>query len=157
MRSVAVFLLVVVGLLNVGCAGGTRGAGGLHVGNARGSFVSQDDKLVFVVLGDEGNGGSAGTGFDRFTGALRTDDGREIPWQVRTGDGKSGRATIDGVEYDLAQGCLFLVSTRDRKTQVRQVPRDPSGVTHWDVERAVVQWAESDPEIREFVKAARKR
>lgn len=150
MRVVAIAVLVT--LLNVGCTG-THGGGGMSVGKARGAFATQNDQVVFVLLADECSGSSASARPGRNSGELHAKDGREIPWSCRSRDGQSGRAIIDGVDFDLAEGCVFLVSTKDKKTTVRQLHRDIAGITHLNVEHAIDEWAKVDPEIREFVQA----
>lgn len=154
-----VVVVAVVGLLPGGCVGlpnliGNHGGGGLSAGGVRGAFATQNDTVVFVLLADGCNGGGAAAFPGRNSGELHAKDGRDIPWSCRTRDGRSGRATIDGVDYDLANGCVFLVSTRAKQTSVRQLHRDTSGVTHAGVERAISEWAEVDPAIREFVTVA---
>ncbi len=153
MRFVATTVLVA--LLNVGCTG-THGGGGLSVGKATGAFGSQNEQVVIVLLADGCSGSSAAAFPGRNSGELHAKDGREIPWSCRTRDGQSGRATIDGVDFDLAKGCVFLVSTKDKKTTVRQLHRDISGLTHMspmNLEQDFDEWAKADPEIREFVQA----
>jgi hypothetical protein len=55
-------------------------------------------------------------------------DGRRFDWQLEKTDGRSVNCQVDGKEYDLAKGTLFLVKTKGGKTEVEQLSRDLSAV-----------------------------
>jgi hypothetical protein len=42
-------------------------------------------------------------------GFASSKDGRRFDWQLETSDGRTVKCLVDGKEYDLAQGTLFLV------------------------------------------------
>ncbi|MCX7044417.1 MAG: hypothetical protein NTX50_02885 [Candidatus Sumerlaeota bacterium] len=53
---------------------------------------------------------------------------REFGWQVETKDGRTAKFTLDGKDYDLTKGALFLVKTKAGGTQVQQLNHDLSGM-----------------------------
>jgi hypothetical protein len=118
----------------------------LHAGAAKGvPFVVWCDKPYYV----SGEGG--GTFWKgEFSGA----DGRGVEFRVKTADGRSGSFTIAGVDYDLAKGSLFLVSTRDDPPKAVQVHFDlsvfPSGGS------ALQKLARATPQIRGFFEQYKK-
>lgn len=57
-----------------------------------------------------------------------TPDGRRFEWQMETTNGQNIKGRLDGNEYDLAKGSLFLVKTKGGKTEVEQLVRDLSAV-----------------------------
>ncbi len=61
-------------------------------------------------------------------GYTSSSDGRRFDWQLETGDGRSVSCQVDGKEYDLSKGTLFLVKTMGGKTEVEQLSRDLSAV-----------------------------
>jgi hypothetical protein len=79
-------------------------------------------------------------------------DGRQVTWEWATRDGRTGAVTINGAKYDPAAGRVFLVSTRGGQVQVRQVPRDLSGLQA--EQEGFLALVDSDPEIARFVAAA---
>jgi hypothetical protein len=82
-----------------------------------------------------------------FQGKFPWPDGRQGEWrcEIQDGDGTTGKLTIDGKAYDLADGSLFLVSTRDKGPQVTQLKRDLSGVR---VPGGGLEELYRDPEVR---------
>jgi hypothetical protein len=61
-------------------------------------------------------------------GFISSVDGRRLDWQVETTAGRSVKCRLDGKEYDLAKGTLFLVKTKGGKTEMEQLSRDLSAV-----------------------------
>jgi hypothetical protein len=116
------------------------------------------DGVPFVVWWDlpynvsgSGGGSAQGASYEgRFAGA----DGRRVEFRARTADGKSGSVTIAGVDYDLAKGSLFLVSTRDHPPKVVQVPFDLSGFPSDG--NALRELARATPQIRGFFEQYKK-
>jgi hypothetical protein len=51
---------------------------------------------------------------------------REVTWSSTTRDGKTGNVTIDGQEFDLGKGGLFLISLMNNRTKVEQLATDLS-------------------------------
>jgi len=137
------------------------GGGGFHVGETRGEFFTQDEKVVFVIWANGCNGAASSSGPWIQKGKLHANDKREIEWSCLTHDGLKGKATIDGREYDLAKGGLFLVSTRDKKTKVRQLDVAIGTITQgrdgFDLaEKRLAKLAKENETIRNFVDQAGK-
>jgi hypothetical protein len=65
------------------------------------------------------------------------------------GDGRTVKFSLDGKEYDLSKGNLFLVRTKGGKTEVEQLSRDLSAVNP-DVE-SCKDFARKDPAVSKFV------
>ncbi len=74
-------------------------------------------------------------------------DNRRVKFAGETKDGKTGRVTLDGKEYDLADGTLFLVSAR-RGYRVKQLKRDMARFQ--DAKELFLELAKNDPDLREF-------
>jgi hypothetical protein len=56
-------------------------------------------------------------------------DGRRMDFKLETTDGtRSVKFSVNGKEYDLAMGGLFLVRIKDKNTQVEQLKADLSAV-----------------------------
>lgn len=77
--------------------------------------------------------------------------GRNIHWRCETADGRAGGLSINGNQFDLAKGNVFLVSTGDTPG-VTQLTRDYSGLalTH----ESLAALAKDDEVIRKFVENA---
>ena len=134
------------------------GGGGFNVGDTRGTFCTADERVVFVIWADACCGGSSSIGPGELSGSLHARDGREVAWACRTRDGRTGKAKIDGVEYDLKKGCVFLVSMQDKKTTVRQLVKDVAGIASGPqrfggVDEALGKLAKDDEAIAKFLKA----
>ena len=69
--------------------------------------------------GTSGSGSSGGPGGFKADGPLTTQNGRRVPFECTSPDGKSGQVVIDGTPYDLAAGRLFLVATGGGKVTVK--------------------------------------
>jgi hypothetical protein len=109
--------------------------------------------FVVFVWGDFASGGAGGRkdvskdGL-KFGGHLWNQHGnRRVEFAGETKDGKTGRMTLDGNEYDLADGTLFLVSAR-RGYRVKQLKRDMARFQ--DAGELFQDFSKNDPEIRDF-------
>jgi len=69
-------------------------------------------------------GSSAMSGMTTLRSEVRASDGRHIHFEWRTIDGRSGKILIGKDTYDLANGDLFLVKTRDEPPTIRQLSRN---------------------------------
>src|SRR5262249_44734558 len=95
-------------------------------GQATGVYCLWQNRVALVVFTDVTGGGSAGIGppGPKYHWEAAAPDARRIAWACETDAGSSGRVTINGQEYELAQGPLFLVSVGGEKTHVSQLRRD---------------------------------
>jgi WD40 repeat protein len=113
-------------------------------------------EFVFFIWGDfcGGAGGGYNVSVDglKFHGFLRNQVGdRHVGFAGETKDGKTGRATVEGKEYDLADGTLFLVSAR-RGYRVKQLKRDLTRFHNAD--ELFRELSKNDPDIMEFFPTA---
>jgi len=65
-------------------------------------------------------------------------DGRRVEWQVQTTDGETAQFWINNVDYDLGAGALFILTTRNGTTDVRQL-------SAWQWMRAMLTWPSGLP------------
>src|SRR5262249_24575452 len=127
-RSLVGFMLAFLCL--VGCTG-QQGSSPPDLGGPSGTITwssfSQNEKpqrgidqasiyyegTVFVVWSDfdGGSGGSSSSNGQSIKGhgRVRSRDNRQVDFRFETKDGKTGPVTINEVNYDLADGGLFLV------------------------------------------------
>ncbi|MGD8516031.1 MAG: hypothetical protein PVG54_03600 [Anaerolineae bacterium] len=108
--------------------------------------------MIWHDLTGEGTAHSSGSVTGPFyieRGSARAADGRSLTWEVQTKDGTSGEAHIAAGRYDLAAGNLFLVTTREGATAVRQLSRDLSAVPL--EHEAILAFARNDPDVVAFL------
>jgi hypothetical protein len=137
------FVLVLVGLpVSSGCqqpAASQQPASpaGLSLAEGGGSvaFLRWKDGPAVMICSDIQGGTSSSRDsvsgppwVRKVEGSASSKDGRRFDWQLETTDGRSVRGRVDGKEYDLAKGALFLVKTKGGKTEVEQRRRDLSAV-----------------------------
>lgn len=98
-------------------------------------YAARDGHVLFVLWhdmrSDDPSAGSHGSGSSGRTGDLiefeyeyRTDDGKRLAWSGRSPDGVGGTATVDGKDYDLAAGGLFVVEDGPDGAVVTQIDAD---------------------------------
>jgi hypothetical protein len=135
-RSVWVCLFLVASFI-VGCSpkstppGANSIYGGVDV--ARFSYHYWDEGLAILIwhdfaYGGEGCSGSGSTEDPvyRLKCDVESGDGRSFSWKAHTQDGVTADMWIEDQSYDLSQGSLFLVSSKDDGVQVEQLQRDLS-------------------------------
>jgi len=123
---------------------------GIDQGSA--AWGSLGGRTRFLVWTDATPGGgcrasSSATGAT-FSGAIQAPGGRAVAFSWDTQDCTGGPFVLDGREYDLGRGGLFLVSVRGAETRVRQLARDPLEVDGSAAE--FVARGKDDPEVKEF-------
>lgn len=75
--------------------------------------------------------------------------GDEVTWECRTADGKPVTLSVGGKEYDLADGSVFLLRTKESPVGVVQLKRDLAGIEVTPV--GLRGFAETDPEVSAFL------
>jgi hypothetical protein len=80
--------------------------------------------------GSHHSGGSGTTQIPIYSGSgsAKAADGGGYKWQVETKDGKTIKFSIDGKDYDLSKGTLFVMKVKGDKTDVHQLKRDLSAI-----------------------------
>lgn len=154
-------LVVVGGLLALALACCTRQstppgpdvAAGKH-GEVGYVYLRWEEGLSLMIWHDiaessTGRGvGTAGESAYRYGGQAESPDGRQFEWWVETEDGRTAEFWIDDTRVDLANGKLFIITTRAAGTQVEQLQRDLEGVE--TNHESCIAFAESDPDLRAF-------
>lgn len=120
------------------------------------SFHRWEEGLVLMIWHDvsessmcEGSGSTTDPAY-RLQCYAESKDGRRVDWEVQTADGRTARFRIDGISYDLSDGALFIIKTRDG-ARVIQLQRDLSSV-HPNRE-SVTTFARSDPDVLSFIES----
>jgi hypothetical protein len=146
--------------LSFGCGPGTEPGGPTFFGVFKKTSVYSGGwgtGTAVVIWTDIEQGGSSGLsgspGRREYSGGMGAmPDGRKVQWKCMTTDGKTGPVTINGVEHQLANGPLFLVTTRNGKTEVKQLQRDFSKMVA-DVE-SMNRLTLQDKDVSQFIEAA---
>jgi hypothetical protein len=117
-------------------------------------FGTYGNQTAVVFWGD--CGGSFAASWDKtrqavkYEGRLTTHDGRTVVVDCYTPDGLSGQVTVDGHEFPLERGRVFLISTRGAATAVKQLARDDLKPELSDLK----QRAREDADIHDFFAAS---
>jgi hypothetical protein len=172
--AVRVVTSVLLAVLVAGCGKPAPARPGLSLGGPSGSSLWVDGanpkavpgldagacyykgKLLLFWADDvasSGGGGSESSGEVRGDGQFVTTAGRTVGFKYHITGEKTGAVVIDGVEYDLARGNVFLVKTGGARAVVRQIDKDLSGVNLDTPDFRVI--GRSDPKIAEFFQPPR--
>ena len=157
-QGMKVSLALLVVLVLSGCTSstppGASTAGGV-VGDGAYTFMQWDEGLTILIWDDirgshsnHGSGSSSDPVF-RQSGQAESPDGRGYSYQVETEDGVTARFTIDGKDFDLSKGTIFLVKTKGAETVVQQLSRDLSEISSTD--QAFREMAQSDPDVAALI------
>lgn len=114
-------------------SGGGSGGGSVSYRTDDGSYIrytchylTGTDGRIFMAIVANGCSGSGSRSDNapevkNVRGELHVKDGGRIDWWCTSKDGRNGKVVVDGQEFELANGALFLVSAEDKPTQVHQV------------------------------------
>jgi hypothetical protein len=103
-----------------------------------------------VVDASMGRGtGATGASTYQYGGRAEAVDGRGFTWDLETEDGVTAEFRIDGRRYDLANGRLFVVTTRPGETAVEQLQRDLDNVRA--NRESCIAFAQGDPDVQAFL------
>src|SRR5262249_61656286 len=99
----------------------------------------------------EGGGGGLSSSSSVLTAHawLRTKDGRTVDWWCQTSDGMTGQVRINGQQFNLEDGALFLVSTRGGQVQIEQHKRYLLEMAPED--KNLKRFTKEDPEVKRFL------
>ena len=155
------------GIAAVGCGGPTRGWG---VGGGTVTKVEGEDRIsysvdrltcdgqAFAVLAVNGSvGATSSGGSGDFRGAFRIAPDREVAWSCKTSDGKAGKVVIDGAEFALADGGLFLVDTRQKPAKTEQLAVPADRLQEVTDARKFPDLATADPKVAAFLETCKSR
>jgi hypothetical protein len=107
------------------------------------------------VNGSVGATSSGGSG--DFSGKFRIAPDREVAWSCKTPDGKAGKLVIDGAEFDLAGGGLFLVDTRQKPAKTEQLAVPADRLQEVTDARKLPDLATADPKVAAFLETCKAR
>ncbi len=134
------------------------GGGTTSVGQTSVHYVgiSPDRRINLVIWSDSlgaaetsGDSGLVGSTAERFFTSV---DGKRIDWKWRVPKEKGGDFRLNGTPYDLANGTLFLVSTKGGRVRVTQLDVDLSRVQ--PNAQAFEALAKNEPTIAKFIAEA---
>jgi hypothetical protein len=161
-RLLVVTLSVSACMASWGCKGHSWGGGGNAAGGVKEGVkfdytidhLTCDGRVYLVLAADGCSGGDSGSG-PTARGHLYAVDGRKIAWSCTAPDGTSGTVIIDGQQFDLAKGAVFLVSARENKTKVEQLAVDMSKLQGGPVQDKLPVLVDTESRIAAFFKVAR--
>jgi hypothetical protein len=112
---------------------------------------------LFLLWATDGRGGGGGTAYTREAGTqsdghVNFDNGRTIAFSCRFPDERTGKVTIDGTEFDVARGRVFLMKFEGDKFAVKQVDKDLSTIKLDAADFGAI--GRADPTIRSFFEPA---
>jgi len=87
-----------------------------------------------------------------FDSQLAGDGNIKVEYHCETTDGQEARITIDGSSFNSRLGALFLISTAEGKTRIRQVKFD-AGAIPTDMQK-FREFAKSRPDLADFFRKA---
>jgi hypothetical protein len=139
--SVSLLLVGLLGALSIiGCAGKSTPPGpsitSSVVEDLGFSFLKWKEGRAIMFVDNVGGGQTArGSGSTedlvyRGSGSSTSKDGHGYEWTYKTTDGKRVDLKIDGVEYDLDKGGMFVIHLAGDQVTVHQKNIDLSQLTH---------------------------
>jgi hypothetical protein len=153
--------IVILGWLEFGpAAGGPRlklaGGGETTVGQTSVQYVFSDRGIALAVWWADVGKSESGSQSSLFSatarGSFSSADGKRVNWSWRTPRENGGDFEIEGAPYDLANGKLFLLSTKDGQLGVTQLDVDLSQVQ--PTTRGFEALAKKEPRIAKFIAEA---
>lgn len=87
--------------------------------------------LVDDLRGGHGSRGSSSSGSPTYVASgYSGNDGHGYKWHLETSDGKSATFKIGDSNYDLNNGTLFVIKSKEGKIEVHQLKRDMSTIPY---------------------------
>ncbi len=119
----------------------------------------QDGNAIVVWVDSMGCGFPIDAGWDKtrkcakYAGYVKSVSGHKVSIECYVHERMKGSMTINGQEYDLADGSLFLIAFRSPEIRVGQIDQDIFNMKMGEARRQLV---EDVPEIRAFFEAPAK-
>ncbi len=135
-------------------------SGSRNLEDTSADYYATNDRIFLVVWHDlarslssaDGHGGSSCTSNATETiieGNYQTTSGSSLQYICHTSDGNTGSVVIDGAEFDLADGGVFLVKASQGIPSVEQLDRElPRSKAIGEIFETL---ANSDHQIKEFL------
>jgi hypothetical protein len=156
-----VFLAIGLLLAVSGCSRTTPPGPDTAYGQFQGAgylFYRWEQGLRLMIWHDASSATSSGSGSTsdpiyRVEGQAVYPAGSTLNWTIETKDGQSAQFTLNGTNYDLSAGTLFLIRTSGGSIQVEQLRSDLSSV---QLERdSILAFAQADPDIARLIEDTR--
>jgi hypothetical protein len=147
---VAVFMLF---MFRTGMRGGATSVGDTCVQYVSIRPDGRISLLIWSDLTDKSGSSSAGDLFGSSAeGFFSSADGRRVDWKWKAPKEKGGAFQINGISHDLANGTLFLVSTKGGQVRVTQLDVDLSKVQTDKL--GFEAFANGQPKVAQFIAEA---
>jgi len=151
--ALAVVGVLVLFMFRTGIGGGATSVGDTAVQYVSISPDGRISLLIWSDLPDKAGSSSEGGLFGSTAeGFFSSADGRRVDWKWKAPREKGGDFQINGTPHDLANGTLFLVSTKGGQIQVTQLEVDLSKV-HSD-KQGFEAFANAQPKVAKFIAEA---
>jgi hypothetical protein len=82
-------------------------------------------------------------------------DGRSLEWQIHTTDGVTAEMWINGTEYNLANGRLFLIEYQNDTPQIVQLQDNLANLAAND--ESITAFAQANQDISNFIESVKSR
>jgi hypothetical protein len=151
--GVGVAAILMLFLFRAGIGGGATSVGNTSVQYVSISPDGRISLLVWSDLIDQGGSSSEGGLFGSIAeGFSSSADGRRVDWKWKSPKEKGGDFQINGMPHDLANGTLFLVSTKGGQIRVTQLDVDLSKVQ--SDRHGFEAFANTQPRVAQFIAEA---
>ncbi len=117
--------------------------------------LTRDDQVYFVIVANGCTGVSWSGGEGKYRGQLHAKDGSKIEWSCTTQDGHSGKVIADGQEFDLAEGALFLVWTKERPARVEQLAVEARQLQECTDAKKFPELSKPNPRVTTFLQSCK--
>ena len=113
--------------------------------NTHFQFLLWDEGLAIMLIdnitkGHQSSGsGSTKDPVYRQKGSAESKEGYRYEWKLETADGRSAEVEIDGNDYDIEKGVVFLITVTEKETIVDQIDLDLSKLSGVEDCRAFIK------------------
>src|SRR5262245_12510956 len=151
--GLAVAAVLILFIFRTGMSGGATSVGDTSVQYVSIRPDGRISLLIWSDLTDKGGNSSEGNLFGSSAeGYFSSADGRRVDWKWKAPKEKGGDFQINGISHDLANGTLFLVSTRGGEVRVTQLDVDLSKVQ--SDKQGFEAFANTQPKVAKFIAEA---
>jgi len=110
----------------------------------------QGGQSVVICCDFSGNSVSGPGNSSKIQGSQSSTDGkRRLDWQTERTEGWNVKVRLNGKEYDVSKGAVFLVKTEGEKTEVEQLAKDLSALQADP--KSVEEFARKDAAVSKFL------
>jgi hypothetical protein len=110
----------------------------------------QGGQTVLICSDINGNTAFGPGDVSKHQGSQSTTDGkRRLDWQTERSEGWNLKVRLNGKEYDVSKGAVFLVKTEGEKTEVEQLDKDVSSLQADS--KSVAEFARKDAAVSKFL------